>query len=145
MGLLAVVHYDPAMAGSFTSNGSVNDLDSTNLKATFVAPALGEVLVRLTALLQGDNAAPFPAELWWSVRNEDNDILVEGEVYKNLAFTDSHVVRAFVIDGLVPGAETTIKFSVRNSSAAGAADYTHKWGGGDGGYGGTTIEVWATV
>lgn len=63
MGNLVAINYDPATAVSKVTTAALamTALDSTNLRATFTAPANGKVLVRLHGTVHG--ATTFPAIL----------------------------------------------------------------------------------
>jgi hypothetical protein len=52
-GLLACVQYGPASEAPYTiATGTLTAVDSTNLTVSFAAPASGQVLIRLSAMLQ---------------------------------------------------------------------------------------------
>lgn len=64
-GVLAVVSYNPASTASYTiASQTLADVDATNLKCSFVAPASGNVLIDLqcTAVANTMNTT-----LWWAV------------------------------------------------------------------------------
>lgn len=138
-GPLAYVVYNPPTDAVYsTLSTSFIDVNATNLAVTFVAPASGKVLVRLTALtgIGGGDVG------YWNLR----------EGTSNLAETASYMVvnsierasQAVVVTGLTPGSSHTYKwgFRVRVGGLVDRTLYIYA-GSADPMFGPAVMEVWA--
>ena len=127
--LLARKQYAPSSATTYTLVSiatGVTALDATNLSVTFVAPPSGDVLVRLTALAQGDNVVGDKVlfAVVSSTSSPGTLVGVVGLVYTSVvtaAATDDEglVTMEQVITGLSPGTSYTWYFAGAYVTAAG--------------------------
>lgn len=133
--LIAKQVYNPGSdtaVGNTTSTSSV-DVDETNLAVTFVAPASGKVLVRLSSL---QTASTSGGHNYWQLR-VGTTVVAEAWVDDYVATSVSRRATVmFDISGLTPGASYTYKWGYRSS--AGAATYV--FAGGT--YGPAIMEVY---
>lgn len=119
-GLLAVTSYEPgADVNTAISSASDADVDGTNLKVTFTAPASGNVLVQVQACLVSTSnvtgvTAPFAAKL--SIR-EGAATIKQKAVENNSAMTSRTLT--FYISGLTPGSAHTYKLGAAGDGAIG--------------------------
>jgi hypothetical protein len=106
--LLVGINYDPAtqVSKATTAALAMTALDTTNLRATFLAPASGAVMVRLGGVLMG--ATTFPQILLGImagstvVRRRAPMVTALG----SLATTNAPAETLFTVNGLTPGAST---------------------------------------
>ena len=137
-GLLAVAIYAPASLQIYSITGtSMADVDATNLKVTFTAPASGNVLVRLNAYADETVAA----ETYWGLRESSSDIAGSiGRIYRAIA-DEGYFSYAMYVTG-VSGGSHTYKWSAAVSAGGTAriiiqdGSAVAKWGAG-------IMEVWA--
>lgn len=150
MSLLWGTCYDPASAQSKVTTAALamTALDTTNLRASFNAPANGTVLVRMQGTLHG--ATTFPQILFGVMSGSTvlNRVAPAGMVNGNLAATTFLTVEGlFVVKGLTPGAaqvwdaaygvetlvaSTALKYGGPNNATANDA------------FGGFIFECWTT-
>ncbi len=106
MTLLVGIAYDPgtAVSKATTAALAMTAIDTTNIRANFVAPASGRVLVRMSGTVHG--AATFPQILMGvldgaTVRGR---VAPEGKLNGTAAATQYLTVTAeFTVSGLTPG------------------------------------------
>lgn len=98
--LLGVTQYAPASKATYTtSSTSYVALDTTNLTVTFVAPASGQVLLRLGAT--GSNATGWQS---WAVLTHGTSTLVGKAMFRNYSDAGQpFATQEQVIGGLTPG------------------------------------------
>lgn len=144
-GLLARKSYNPATlailaaVGSATAPHPYSDLDATNLAVTFVAPASGTVLVRLSGF-----APSMSVHCAWAIR-EGTTLIATGDMGNDSSPTQKSI--EFLVSGLTPGSSHTYKWG---ASAADASSHNILLVGGDpatqtlGNFvGAANMEVWA--
>jgi hypothetical protein len=121
-GLLASVSYLPAANVVISVvDATPTDVDATNLKVTFTAPASGRVLVGMSALCNksGTNVAGY-----WLLRTVSGSAVVTGSLAQVISGT-TFPVRPYyrvIISGLTPGVEYSWKWSHKTNIAGGSSD-----------------------
>lgn len=131
-GLLAVVAYSPVADGAVgsTTSAAFADLDAANAVITFTAPASGNVLVRLSGVINSVSG-----DYYWGLREASTDLAGSGLL--TVAGVESvNLSVPFLLTGLAPGAHT-LKWSHRSTGNSGT--YA---GPSITGYGPITMEVW---
>lgn len=113
-GVLASARYDPGTRTQKTiDSATAADLDSANLAATFVAPASGVVIVRLSALAGADGAV----NGYWLVRENAVEVARSSAGFYTAAVGDTRVTVELKITGLAPGSVHTYTWGhVSNAS-----------------------------
>jgi hypothetical protein len=142
--LLGTTAYNPS-AGTgrypdgfyFTTSTTFADVDATNLRVTFTAPASGDVVVVLSAYAKADGTGTNYAR--WNLREASSDIAgtdmrLVGEI------SSRHTARA-AVGGLTPGSTHTYKWGHAVSGGTGTARLYV--GAGSTGYGAAIMAVWA--
>lgn len=112
--LLAVNKYAPSSQTIYTVSGGTTyaDVDSTNMKVTFTAPASGNVIVRLSAMADATTN-----DLCWALRESTTD-LEGGRVLRTTA-NGSVVVFDIYLTGISAGSHT-YKWSFAASASGGS-------------------------
>jgi hypothetical protein len=139
--MLALKVYAPSSQTVYTTGtaNTMGDVDATNMKVTFTAPASGNVLIRLSAFC--DEPGATASETYWGLREGSTDLNVTTRILRT---TEQHYTSvAMYVSGLTPNTGHTYKWSFGSSSTAfnmriivqdGTA--MAKWGPG-------IMEVWA--
>lgn len=147
-GLLAAKSYNPASITSLSSTANTTtfqDIDATNLAVTFMAPASGQVLLRLTGLVSRTGTSA-NTDVYWNVRDSSGD--VSGVGARVLTSTGSYLTATTsqVISGLVPNQSYTWKWGHRTATAGADWQANLRVGGSvaTAGYGPATMEIWST-
>lgn len=138
--LIGITAYNPGSQGSYTTTTSVADMDATNLRVSFVAPASGNVLIKLQA--QAYPSASGSRTLVWGLRDLSNvqagqRIYVMNVDDPNANTWDKHA--AIYITGLTPGTTYTYKWTAKHSGGS----WVCRWGGGDDSSGPALMTVWS--
>lgn len=140
--ILAAAYADPVAPGSF-SQGSTTfaALDTVNLRATFVAPASGIVVVKFGCyVFGGANVQPV-----LGILEGANCVgLSEGFANATLNGLQGNLMGSKRITGLVPG--SVHKYDLAIACAAGGSAVSAAYGGGESattGFGAAYIEVWS--
>lgn len=103
---LAYLQYDPSPVGAaYPAPSAAADMDATNLKVTFTAPASGKVLVELSAFALTDAGHV----LMWGVREGSSDVTTEYARVQQSGVGGTAIAR-FLITGLTPGDSHTYKW-----------------------------------
>lgn len=119
-GLLAVSQYAPATRALYTTaSATFADVDATNMKVTFTAPASGNVLVRLCAY--GDLA--LANWYYWSLRESTSNLGTPVLVFR--------------------GSEGGYRSAAIYLTGLSAGSHTLKWSHATDGTGGQNGRVWA--
>lgn len=136
-GLLATKKYSPSSNISIPiSSTSFVDIDATNLVVTFVAPASGKVLVKLSVLFQLPGSG---ANTWWNLRADSSNV-VDSEIYIGNGASNAEYTEACVqIEDLSPGVVYSWKWGVKNSSGTSTV-YVGRTAGSP--QGSAIMEVW---
>jgi hypothetical protein len=137
-GLLALLRYAPATEEIKSTNStSFVDLDATNLVVTFVVPASGAVLVRLTSHVSLSGAV----DGRWNLRESSSDVAGTDEEVLD-GGNNCRVTTLHRVSGLTPGNSHTYKWG---HAVVGVGTVSEKMGGvivsDDGGA--AYMEVWA--
>lgn len=122
-GLLAVATYNPGSATGYTTTTSWADVDATNVKVTFVAPASGNVLVDVSAIviIAGTNY------MFLSLRDGSSNVATSGYIAGSVNVAVRLNVK-FHVTGLTPGQSYTYKLGASATSVSGGAPIIG-WGG----------------
>jgi hypothetical protein len=131
--LLAITAYNPTATDTTISTTTQADLDATNVKVTFTAPASGNVLVRLECKAYAEAST---ARLGWGLRESTTDLAGPLDVLAD-ATTGPEIVitRSFYLTGVSAGSHT-YKWAVVRTNA----NCHMRYGGA---YGQIIMEVWA--
>jgi hypothetical protein len=100
-----------------TNSATFVDADATNLAVTFIAPASGNVLVRLSGMADIGSDGTFAL---WNLRDTGGDIAATAGGVTRLA--QSHYAsRPITITGLTPGTSYTYKWGFATSNVSHAS------------------------
>ncbi len=135
--LLAVGLYAPSAQTIYTITGtSMADVDATNMKVTFTAPASGNVLIRLNAYCDETGTGEF----YWGLRESSSDI--SGSITRVLRETASqrYLSMPVYLTG-VSGGSHTYKWSAAVSG--GTSRIIVQDGSATGKWGAAILEVWS--
>jgi hypothetical protein len=127
--LLAVAAY--ATNANTSSNGTLVDVDATNLAPTITVPPSGRVLVLCTAFISLSNQ-----DALWGLRDGANATLKAAEMVKR--YTESYlqaVTWQALLTGLTPGASLQIKWGHQVDGAGGSTSFATNMT--------ATMSVWA--
>lgn len=118
--LLASVSYDPGTLGSYAvTSATLVDVDATNLAATFIAPASGNVMVDLI----GVQTCAADCALAWGLREGSSIISGYHRVNTVPSGEGDRQLRAMTsvkITGLTPGASYTYKWAHARTTGSGS-------------------------
>lgn len=131
--LLGVTSYGGSASNYTTTSSSLADVDATNAKVTFVAPASGNVLVKMTAVCSNSTAVG----AFFGIRESTSD--VAGKTFAKNGTPAASVMVPFLITGLTPGSSHTYKAAFCTSGGT----FTIFQEGNAAGNGQVTLEVWA--
>lgn len=145
---LVGIAYNPATAVSKATTAALamTAIDTTNLRATFVCPASGRVLVRMASTLHG--AATYPQVLLGVLDGATvrGAVAAEGKLQGNAAATSFCTVTAeFFVSGLT--ASTTYNFDAAYGVETLVASTGLKYGGpnntvANDAFGAFVFEIW---
>lgn len=142
--LLGLTASNPSSQGSYSTTTTFADI---GIQCSFVAPASGSVLVRLTAFAQ-NNAVDEDANMYWGIREGGSTVKGPRLVANgNPSGSAQGWGRTFLITGLTPGSNHTYKWAAQHVEGGGHhGPWVIAWGG-DGGGGGSNLghavmEVW---
>lgn len=135
-GLLAVASYGPGTTGTYTTTTTQADVDGTNVRITFTAPASGNVLIRATFQAFPNSTT---GSLRLGLRESTTDIVNAQQVAADLATNDLILVSwAAYLTGVTAGSHT---YKLAASHATNS--WTLRWGDGAGDPGPVVLEAWA--
>jgi hypothetical protein len=140
--LLASVEYNPASGvAKTTTSGTWVALDTTNLTASFTAPASGRVLVRLTA---NGRISSSSANLFWGLVTHSTTTQVGDALNVTQNTLAGTIAAAMILSGLTPSTVYNLDWAF---AVAGTGTGSVFYGGGTtinaGSTGPAIIEVWA--
>lgn len=122
--LLGLTVYDPTSQADYTTTSATSaDIDATNMAVSFIVPASGKVLVRLTALSVNSSNADYN---YWSLREGAVDIAGPIKVHASQSSTlVGSWSKTFIVSGLTPGAAKTYKWGHKTGAGT-----MHTYAGG---------------
>lgn len=116
--LLVLVAYEPDDMGTYSvSSGTLDELDTTNLRVTFTVPDDGVVSIELEGMV--DVAAS--TEISWGLMEGGSEVVGPVNVVYNAnsATIQTTIRRTFVIAGLTPGETLTYDWAAARTFGAG--------------------------
>ena len=114
------ISFDVASSNDFTTSTSLVDLNASNNVVTFTAPASGNVLVVLEALVQPDNGNVSGKVAYWGLRESTTNIAGPYEAAVQHVTGSAYYTRASLsiyLTGISAGSHT-YKWAHRASSSA---------------------------
>lgn len=124
-GILAVAVSGAASTNVATTSATMADVDATNLKIDFIAPASGKVLVTLHGWVTPPGT---PGTIYnWGLRESTTTVGDMLAIYGGSVAKD-HQIRvtvAFLITGLTPGSSHTYKWAHRLSTGSVSCGLTY--------------------
>lgn len=118
----SLLGYVACVSGDYGSlnSASLADVDATNAKVTFTAPASGSVLVRLSATVSPGTGGVGQLH-YWGLREATTDITGTGAIVARVVSTATEgyigATKVFVLTGISAGAHT-YKWSYKQSAGA---------------------------
>ena len=148
MALLAYKHYDPAVAVTKATNVALamTALDTTNLRNTFLAPASGNVLVRMQFTVHGATTTP---QMLMGVLNVTTVVARTTPRLNGMNLTAATLVAceaSCIVGGLTP--EQSYSFDAAYGVETGVSSSAIKYGGpntstANNAFGGFSFEIWS--
>lgn len=127
--LVGYQEYWPGSTGNVdTSLTALTDVDASNLIVTFIAPASGKVLVKMSA--RGSMPAGAGTSCYWGLRNGAADVAGSEVFAAGSSAQVGRLTYSCRLTGLTPGASYSLKWAHRVS--AGTATSRIVRGGSDG-------------
>lgn len=124
-----------------TSSATLADVDATNMVVSFTVPSTGNVLIRLTAMVD-TTVGTAGQYLHWGLRESTTNIGTSQAVTRAPNVNGRLGVAVIPVTGLTPGDAKTYKWSHAMTQASAATGRTYAGaGGGDQPF--ATMEVWA--
>lgn len=138
--LLGVNQYAPASLATYsTTSGTLADVDATNMKVTFTAPASGNVLVRLNAWVDVGTAN----FLWVGLRESTTNLGIPTLATRG-ANSQQYLTAAIYLTGISAGSHTyKWSFSTDGSGTAGRILVADGVNSGSNWFPPAIMEVWA--
>lgn len=134
--LIGITSYGPGTTGSYSTTTTQADVDATNVKVTFTAPASGNVLLRATVQAFAGSST---GSLLLGWRESTTDIVTKQQTLVDTTAGDAYIVSwAAYLTGVTGGAHT---YKLAASHATNA--FTVRWGDGAGDPPPVVLEVWA--
>lgn len=115
------ISFDVASSNDFTASTTLVDLNASNNVVTFTAPASGNVLIVLEAMVQPDSGSLAGKVASWGLRESTTIVAGPYEVAFHHVAASSYYVRpslSIYMTGLTPGSSHTYKWAHKCSSGA---------------------------